>query len=352
MQAIILAAGMGKRLGQYTKGNTKCMLEVNGTKLIDRTLQSLSEVGVRRVVMVVGYKGQNVKDYLGTNRCGIPITYIDNPVYDRTNNIYSLFLMKDIFARLVMVNESDAPSDEMIDKFQGFANTGVGRGTAQDWYCLLRELQGELNKLKAIDGEIPMIDKHDFIKDSLFCECAYIIDLDEEVLEFWIGFQQKPWEDNPYGTECEDGYYPCRRYATFSLGADATDVVDKMNYICDHQEEFENRDEGFPDYQKQIENAVSTTDWSTRFLGEYIVEFEAHSPEGEDLRLGFCFRDMEDLYEQLCDLYDDFDCDTHVYETLQCCSSRNLPSIRALCDDAEEIEKMYLDLCNAIRDIL
>ena len=44
MQAIILAAGMGKRLGELTKDNTKCMLEVNGIRLIDRTLDSLSEL--------------------------------------------------------------------------------------------------------------------------------------------------------------------------------------------------------------------------------------------------------------------------------------------------------------------
>ena len=55
MQAIILAAGMGKRLGKYTKSNTKCMVEVNGKRLIDRTLTELSKIGVRRTVIVIGY---------------------------------------------------------------------------------------------------------------------------------------------------------------------------------------------------------------------------------------------------------------------------------------------------------
>lgn len=86
---------MGKRLGEYTRENTKCMLEVNGVRLIDRTLGILHDAGVSRVVLVVGYKGQNVKDYLGNNYLGTPIEYIDNPVYDKTNNIYSLFLAKD-----------------------------------------------------------------------------------------------------------------------------------------------------------------------------------------------------------------------------------------------------------------
>ena len=95
MQAIILAAGMGKRLGEYTSNNTKCMLEVNGIKLIDRALACLHDISVSRVVLVVGYKGQNVKDYVGVEYHGTPIVYVDNPVYDKTNNIYSLYLAKD-----------------------------------------------------------------------------------------------------------------------------------------------------------------------------------------------------------------------------------------------------------------
>lgn len=95
MQAIILAAGMGKRLGEYTQNNTKCMLEINGIKLIDRALDCLQGFNVSRVVLVVGYKGQNVKDYLGNDYRGLPIVYVDNPIYDKTNNIYSLFLAKD-----------------------------------------------------------------------------------------------------------------------------------------------------------------------------------------------------------------------------------------------------------------
>jgi choline kinase len=65
MQAIILAAGMGRRLGEYTKDNTKCMLPVNGVRLIDRALGQLAKLHLNRVVIVVGYQGQNLKDYIG-----------------------------------------------------------------------------------------------------------------------------------------------------------------------------------------------------------------------------------------------------------------------------------------------
>ena len=61
MQAIILAAGMGKRLGALTKDNTKCMIKVNGVTLIDRLLIQLSSLQLSRVVIVVGYKGDKLR---------------------------------------------------------------------------------------------------------------------------------------------------------------------------------------------------------------------------------------------------------------------------------------------------
>ena len=85
---------MGKRLGEYTRNNTKCMVPVNGTPLIDRTLNQLSKLGLNRVVIVVGYEGQKLMGYLGTERNGLRIEYVNNPIYDKTNNIYSLALAK------------------------------------------------------------------------------------------------------------------------------------------------------------------------------------------------------------------------------------------------------------------
>ena len=96
MQAIILAAGMGKRLGDLTKNNTKCMVEVNGVRLIDRFISQLSKFKLNRLVIVVGYEGQKLIDYIGHRYDdGLKIEFIHNPIYDKTNNIYSLALAKD-----------------------------------------------------------------------------------------------------------------------------------------------------------------------------------------------------------------------------------------------------------------
>lgn len=95
MQAIILAAGMGKRLKELTQDNTKCMVKVNGVTLIERMLRQLERHHLSRIVIVVGYKGQKLIDFVATLGIQTPIVYVNNPVYDRTNNIYSLFLAKE-----------------------------------------------------------------------------------------------------------------------------------------------------------------------------------------------------------------------------------------------------------------
>ena len=95
MQAIILAAGMGKRLGEYTQNNTKCMVEVNGVKLIDRVFKQLATLPISRVVMVIGYEGEKLRNYLGDEKEGLRIDYVENSVYNKTNNIYSLWLAKE-----------------------------------------------------------------------------------------------------------------------------------------------------------------------------------------------------------------------------------------------------------------
>ena len=90
MQAIILAAGMGKRLGELTKGNTKCMIEVGGETLISRLLHQLDNRGLNRIIMVVGYKAKELREYLQTIDVSTPIEFVENTVYDNPHNIYSL----------------------------------------------------------------------------------------------------------------------------------------------------------------------------------------------------------------------------------------------------------------------
>ena len=95
MQAIILAAGMGKRLKELTLNNTKCMVKVNGVTLIDRMLHQIDRQQLSRIVIVVGYEGEKLIEYIETLDIKTSIVFVDNPIYYKTNNIYSLSLAKD-----------------------------------------------------------------------------------------------------------------------------------------------------------------------------------------------------------------------------------------------------------------
>lgn len=86
---------MGKRLKELTQNNTKCMVKVNGVTLIDRMLHQIERQHLSRIIIVVGYEGQKLIDYISTLDIQTPIIYINNPIYDKTNNIYSLALAKD-----------------------------------------------------------------------------------------------------------------------------------------------------------------------------------------------------------------------------------------------------------------
>ena len=115
MQAIILAAGMGKRLGELTKNNTKCMVEVGGVKLIERALRILDKKSLSRIILVVGYQYENLTTFVNSLQLATPIEYIVNDVYNRTNNIFSLSLAKEqMMQEDTLLLESDLIFEERL----------------------------------------------------------------------------------------------------------------------------------------------------------------------------------------------------------------------------------------------
>ena len=117
MQAIILAAGMGKRLKQLTQNNTKCMVKVNGIPMINRTLSQLDRLSLSRIVIVVGYEGEKLTGHIRTLDVKTPVVFVENPIYNKTNNIYSLFLAKDYLLKEdTLLLESDVIfQDSVLD---------------------------------------------------------------------------------------------------------------------------------------------------------------------------------------------------------------------------------------------
>jgi hypothetical protein len=144
--------------------------------------------------------------------------------------------------RLRLVPSDSVPTEEEKELLRPYADLRVSNQSEDDWYCLLRNLQGDLtNTLKVGIG----IDSSNFITDSLFCEWGYIINLDDDVLEVYKGFQKDPHNKGRYGNWKPDApaykggakYFACALVATFPLSDLPSDDV--FQKTCDPREEEE-----------------------------------------------------------------------------------------------------------------
>ena len=98
MQALMLAAGMGKRLGAFTNNQTKCMVKVGGKTLLEHAADALRMAGIRKFILVVGYEGEKLKAFAREKLSDFDLEFVENPDYATTNNIYSLYLARDRLA--------------------------------------------------------------------------------------------------------------------------------------------------------------------------------------------------------------------------------------------------------------
>lgn len=130
------------------------------------------------------------------------------------SGVWDIFREK--MGKVTLVNDQNPASAKLQKKYAEFCDTSVSEGTPASWYCLLRKLQG-IGILKAIyEGKLShMIDNFSFLKDSLFCEYAYIINLDDNRLEFYDGFNKDADTNSPLPipqkpSDKQEKYYPVR----------------------------------------------------------------------------------------------------------------------------------------------
>ena len=178
---------MGRRLGELTKENTKCMVEVNGVRLIDRLLGQLSGLSLRRVIIVVGYQGQNLMDYIGHRYDGrLTIEYAENPIYDKTNNIYSLSLVKEkmleddtlliesdlIFSdRLFqMILEDEYPNVALVAKYESWMDGTMVR--IDEARNIVNFVPKKAFRYEDVDEYFKTVNIYKFSRD--FCEQKYV----------------------------------------------------------------------------------------------------------------------------------------------------------------------------------
>jgi len=101
MKAMIIAAGEGKRLAKYSKKKPKTLIEISGTPILGHILNNLIKEDIKEVLIVTGYNGEMIREFVSKNYANLKVEYVHNKDYDKTNNIYSVYLTKD-----KMINES------------------------------------------------------------------------------------------------------------------------------------------------------------------------------------------------------------------------------------------------------
>jgi choline kinase len=106
MKAIILAAGIGKRLWPVTQHRPKCLIEFGGRSLIHRYLENLSSLNIRRAVLVVGYKQDMIRDAVGSAYAGVSVSYLMNEQFQR-GSISSLWIARTAFDDDLIVMDAD-----------------------------------------------------------------------------------------------------------------------------------------------------------------------------------------------------------------------------------------------------
>lgn len=120
------------------------------------------------------------------------------------------------YQKVKWVTGDYTPTVQEIDENRKWANQSVSTQKLEEMYVLLRELQGEVCINAIANGEVTLLlDSGDFIKDSLFCEYSYTLNLDTMMFEMYQGFQKSPQEANRFGQTADDGYYPCKKVMEF-----------------------------------------------------------------------------------------------------------------------------------------
>ena len=105
--ALLLAAGAGSRLRPWSSSVPKCLTHVGGKPILGRLVSCLIKEGFERLVVVVGHRGEQIRDYLESHAFGLQIHCIDCQEYATTNNIYSLWLARKHIQAPVLLLESD-----------------------------------------------------------------------------------------------------------------------------------------------------------------------------------------------------------------------------------------------------
>ena len=126
MKAIILSAGQGSRLGHLTHEQPKCLIEFAGRSLLDRQLDTLAANGVDEVVVVTGFRDDQIEASLARRSGGPRVRTIFNPFYKVADNLGSLFVARHELAGDVLVWNGDTlVSEELMRRVLANRQPGI-----------------------------------------------------------------------------------------------------------------------------------------------------------------------------------------------------------------------------------
>lgn len=115
MKALILNSGMGKRMGSITEDHPKCMTEIyKNETIISRQLKQLVNLGITDIIITTGYYDKVLVDYVYSLNLNATYTFVNNPIYDSTNYIYSIYLAKDYLNDDLLLMHGDLVFDESV----------------------------------------------------------------------------------------------------------------------------------------------------------------------------------------------------------------------------------------------
>jgi L-glutamine-phosphate cytidylyltransferase len=106
MKAIILAAGVGKRFKEVTDHRPKCLIDIQGKTLLERTLAALDGAGVTQAVVVVGHQGEMITQQIGATCGRVQVSYVHNPQYEK-GAILSLLSAREEFDDDILIMDAD-----------------------------------------------------------------------------------------------------------------------------------------------------------------------------------------------------------------------------------------------------
>jgi choline kinase len=197
MIAVILAAGMASRLRPLTDDRPKCLLQVGNRCLLQRTVDALVSAGIGELVVVTGYRGNMIRDFLNGHYRDVQFHFIDNPDYPTTNNIYSLWLTKPFVAgKDFILLDSDILFDPQIiqvmlaEKKTALALNRHELGVEEikvivDSDNCVTEISKVCEISKAVGESVGIEKMNADYSEALFAELAQMIEKEQQVNIFY-----------------------------------------------------------------------------------------------------------------------------------------------------------------------